>query len=311
MGRTKIEEIQYGSWGRCVSISNEQVDLVATLDIGPRIIRFGVIGKPNMFFEDTARVANIASEDRSAFNGDIWYLYGGHRLWTSPEAAPRSYYPDNHPVQYELVENGVLLKPDPEKWTGNQKEIEITLDPDSSNVTVTHRVKNIGAWPMTFAAWALSVMSPGGVEIVPQTQTDTGLLGNRILTLWPYAKMNDSRVYWGEKYIRLMQDVSAQGPFKFGSTNEDGWATYFNHGCMFVKYYKHDNNASYPDYGVSFETYTNPLMLEVETLSPLTEVMPGNTLTHVEQWQLFDGVSVPSTDEDEITQTIQKYITTK
>ena len=49
---------------------------------------------------------------------------------------------------------------------------------------------------------------------------------------------------------------------------------------MFVKYYTHQVNADYPDFGVSFETYTNDVMLELETLSPLTLIEPGASIEH-------------------------------
>ena len=44
-----LREIQYGGFGRCVELSNGEVDIVATLDCGPRIIRYGFTGGKNMF----------------------------------------------------------------------------------------------------------------------------------------------------------------------------------------------------------------------------------------------------------------------
>ena len=53
----------------------------------PRIVRFAPAGKPNMF-------ADLGKSPIPTPYGDF-YFRGGHRLWHSPEAMPRTYIPDN------------------------------------------------------------------------------------------------------------------------------------------------------------------------------------------------------------------------
>ena len=112
LGCLECEEITYGEWGRCVRLTDGDVELVATLEIGPRVIRFGAVGGPNEFFEDVkdevTRAEKAASFDIFGDEG-YWHIYGGHRLWASPEEFPRTYYPDNEPVAYSKIENGVRL----------------------------------------------------------------------------------------------------------------------------------------------------------------------------------------------------------
>ena len=50
MFETKI--IDYKDYGRCLSITNGIVDLAVTLDIGPRIIRYGFVGGANIMLDD-------------------------------------------------------------------------------------------------------------------------------------------------------------------------------------------------------------------------------------------------------------------
>jgi hypothetical protein len=38
-------------------------------------------------------------------------------------------------------------------------------------------------------------------------------------------------------------------------------------------------------------------MLEMETLSPLARLFPGESAEHKEEWSLFDGVPFPGDDE--------------
>lgn len=119
--------------------------------------------------------------------------------------------------------------------------------------------------------------------------------------------MNDHRVYWGDKYITLKQDPNIKQAFKFGIPNEDGWAAYLNHGNLFVKRYLHERGTKYPDYGVSYETYTTDFMLEMETLSPLTLLKPEDEIVHQEVWKLVKNVEVPK-DEKDIDKIVENHI---
>jgi hypothetical protein len=299
MAQVTVRQINYKEFGNCVEISNGVVDLVVTVDVGPRIIRFGFVDEENEFCENPEASKPVWDSE--------WKIRGGHRLWHSPEGDPRSYIPDNEPVHWEVIENGIRVSQNVEKWVQVKKEMEITLCDCCNKVKVVHKITNKNAWPIELSAWALTVMAKGGLEVIPQPQRDTGLLANRLIALWPYTNMNDHRVYWGDKYITLKQDPNMKPAFKFGIPNEDGWAAYFNHGNLFVKKYCHKLDAQYPDYGVSYETYTTDFMLEMETLSPLTKLNYDEAVFHVEKWELFKGVDVPK-NEKEIDEVVSKYI---
>ncbi len=303
MSQIKIKKINYGQYGDCVQISNDKVDLVITVEVGPRIIRYGFTGEENEFCEGAQKVVSIGNDE--------WKIRGGHRLWHSPESKPRSYMPDNDPVEWWKIENGIKVSQKIDHWVQIKKEMEITLSPDTSKVKVVHKLTNKNAWPVELAAWGISVMAPGGKQIVPQPQRDTGLLANRVLTLWPYTKMNDPRVYWGDKYITLKQDSEMKTPIKFGISNEDGWAAYLNNGKLFLKQYEHKLNAKYPDSGMSYETYATDFMMEMESLSPLTMLEPESSLSHIENWKLIKNIKIPPDNKEEIDNIVSKINTHK
>lgn len=305
-----IEEVSYGQWGNCVRLSNGSIELFATVDFGPRIIRFGYIGKPNFMCEDTEVVSSAKGPDFDKYYGDgsVWYIRGGHRLWTSPEISPRTYYPDNDPVNYEIIDNGVILTPPEQKWNQIQMQIKISMCPDTDNVVVDHYVTNTGAWPVEFSAWSITVLAQGGIEIVPQPTKDTGLLGNRVLALWPYTRMTDERVSWGDRYITLKQNPSADRAFKIGINSEHGFAAYILNGDMFIKRFEVKEDGNYPDGGMSFETYTSDLMLEMETLSEYKKLQPGDKITHTEKWELVKDVAGNTDTEAGIDEIVEKYI---
>lgn len=285
----QLFEIQYGAFGRCVKLTNGLVDVVVTVDCGPRIIRYGFTDRENMLCE---------AADQTGPNG--WRIWGGHRLWHSPEQNPRTYEQDNTPVKWERIEGGIRTIQDMEPWTMMAKEMDIMLDDETSEVNIIHRIRNEGAWAAELAIWALTVMAPGGKEVVPMTQRADGMVNNRVMSLWPYTKMNDPRVWWGDRYITLKQDPACKQPFKFGINNEYGWAAYFNCNQVFIKQYMHEIDEKYPDGGSSYETYTTDFMLEMETLSPLLKVEPGEEIDHMESWYLVDDVAAPENDDASI-----------
>jgi hypothetical protein len=145
-------------------------------------------------------------------------------------------------------------------------------------------------WDIEIAAWALTVMAPGGTAVVPQPQGNKkALLPNRYLTLWPYTDMGDKRFTWGNKYTLLKQDAKAKTNCKFGLNCEDNWIAYVNNGIAFRKRFEYLADAEYPDNGCSIEVFTNSDMLEVETLSPLYLLAPEEEIVHVEEWEVFNA----------------------
>lgn len=288
------ERVSYGGWENCYRLFNDDVELIVTADVGPRIIRFGFIGDENEFAE--------FEEQLGLRGGDEWRIYGGHRLWHAPEARPRTYAPDNEPVDVSAKDNSLLAVQPVERLTGIQKEMQIELPQGGTHVVVIHRLRNFNLWSVELAAWALSVMAPGGRAILPQPPFiphEEKLLPARAMAIWHYTDMSDSRWRWGRKFIILRQDVNNAKPLKLGVANHEGWLAYARNGHLFIKRHKHFDGMPYPDFGCSAEVFTNERMLELETLSPLKRIEHGECIEHVEHWFLFKGIHVGE-DEDEI-----------
>lgn len=291
-----ITEVTYGEFGKCIKIDNGIVDVFVTVEVGPRIIRYGFVDERNIF--------NETPEKATAESG--WKPLGGHRLWHSPEHAVRTYERDDKPVKWERLDDSLHVIQPIENWSQMGKELVITMAEDSTIVHIQHRITNMNAWPIKFAVWPITVMAPGGKEVIPTPISDAGLLPNRSLGLWSYSKMTDSRVWWGDEYITLKQDPNIEEAFKVGITGEDEWAAYFNDGYCFIKRYLIEEEEEYPDNGMTYETYTNGEMLEMETLSPLYEVDSGEFIDHEEIWELFSGVEAPENSTEAIDEAMMK-----
>ena len=171
-----------------------------------------------------------------------------------------------------------------------------------------HEVRNVSGAIVTLAPWALTVCAAGGVEIFPQSQTDNGLLSNRRNVFWSYSDINDDRFFLGNKYGTLRQVKGFAGKFKIGMNNEDGWAAVVNHGQIFLKNFSMNINGEYPDYGCNFETFTNGIFLECESLGEIKQLRSGEALRITEYWSLFPcEESFDRKSEDSIDGFVKKY----
>ncbi len=291
-----IEKVNFEGWPNCLRLTNGEIEIVATTDIGPRIIRLGFVDGQNLF--------RVFPDDKGKIGGDEWRLYGGHRLWHSPEIMPRTYAPDNDPVGYATGDRSITLTQRVETSTGIVKEMEISLEAGLNQVTVRHRLTNCNLWDVELAPWSISALAQGGRAIVPQEPYGAGvdfLLPARPLALWPCVRMGDPRWTWGNGYIQLRQDPSGTTAQKIGVLNTHGWAAYTLNGELFVKRFGYTPGAQYPDFNCNNEVYTDGNLLEVESLGPMVKIPPDGTVEHVEHWLLARadiGASEDSIDEN-------------
>jgi len=106
------------------------------------------------------------------------------------------------------------------------------------------------------------------------------------------------------KYLTLRQDPNNHDAQKLGLFNKETWAAYFLDGEAFLKRTKADPTKTYPDFGASFETFTNSEFLEVETLGPLTKLQPAQTVELTETWSLFRNVKLAAISDDELDRVV-------
>lgn len=274
-----MEIVSYGGWERCARLTDGDQEMLVTLDVGPRVIRFGFVGGPNEFAE--------YAEQMGKTGGAEFRLYGGHRLWVAPEVSGRTDLPDNAGVGHSWDGRVLTVTAPAEEPTKLQREVCVEFR--AGEARLEHRVYNRGMYGVRCAPWCLTVMAPGGEAIFPQEQYrphSEQLLPARPMVLWAYTDMSDPRWTWGRRLARLRQDTAASTPQKVGALVTAGWAAYRNGDRLFLKRFPFEPWVEYPDFGCNFETYTNPQMLELESLGPMRAIEPGGMVSHVERWKL-------------------------
>ena len=194
-----MQFVEYGKYGKCAEIKSGIFSIYVTVDFGPRVIAGFISNNTNNIFAELPiePMENCSTEFR---------IYGGHRLWISPEVMPRTYAEDNKPVMINETSDGIEFIAETEKESGIQKIIIIKPIKDNS-FKVSHKIINMNNWEIECAPWALSMMAQNGTAIIPQVRNESNnpFIADRTLNLWPYSSLKDERLILGDKYILLKQ----------------------------------------------------------------------------------------------------------
>ena len=285
-----IQEIPYAGWKRNLRIQGPTTELVITLDVGPRIIRYAFHDGKNVFVEMPEQLGGMGEKE--------WMIRGGHRFWTAPEG-DHSYEFDNVPVTWKkLSETAVEIVQPASTQFGFQKTLRVEMLAGET-MRITHLLTNPGGKALEVSPWSLSVMRPGGVALIPQPPLDLHpsefpegrdtqpeeFLPNRELVLWPFTDLTDGRYAFSEHFLRVTY-LPERPATKLGLKLPTGWVAYQNAEDVFAKHFTYDPAQPYPDRGSNFELFTNIAILELESLAPSVPLKPGATAQHVEHWTL-------------------------
>ena len=288
----KIKKITFQGWKNCIELTHGDFRIVVTTEIGPRIVG-AFLGKgDNLLYLDKKLLGTA--------NQKTWTNYGGHRIWHAPEDSVRSYCPDSRKVVVaELRDGGVAFMAPREELTGIVKTINVYPEGDNS-FRIEHQIRNEGLWDIEAAAWGITQLMPGGTAILPMNHGSEGLVPNRSVNFWPYAKPSDPRFVYGNEFV-LVKQTAKGAPTKIGLNSSEGWCAYVNKSTVFIKQYQYFDENEYPDLGSSIEVYTEGGYLELETLGPLAILEPGDEVTHCEYWTAAEVEQIPlNCDEDVI-----------
>lgn len=279
----------YKGFGKCLYMTNGTVDIIASLDIGPRILRYGYVGEDNIFIADTENkcIVHQTSDELKSYYGEEHYYctYGGHRIWQAPEVHPKSHYPDNFPIEHEILENGVRLIAPVQFRNNIQSSITLTFRGEGTEIDLHQEIKNTSRFSQDLALWSITMCATGGVAITRRNTMSLPGSPNMNIALWSHANFINGTTFIGNKYITVVQP---DGPaIKFGLKLEHGDTYYVNGDTVFKKEFKPNYPyGNYPDWNSNFETYSCKFFTELEFLSEYTKLAPQQSVALDESWSL-------------------------
>lgn len=273
----KREEIKHPEFGRSLYADNGIVEIIIPLEYGIRIGHFAFVNGENVFYCQPKNMTEFTTEQG-------WRLYGGHRLWLAPEQED-TYSPDNEPISYEIQDNKIIVTQPVDTRTKVRKSVHISFGDDAS-VEITHRIENCGTESITRSLWCVSVVAPGGTEYIALGHQEDGMAHWHRISWWDHTCLGDVRATYKKDEI-IIEHLPIDEKYKIGVAHPVEPVRYINQGIVFEKEYELQPDKEYPDGNVSFETFFCRHMAEIESLSPLYTLAPGESAEHTEIWRLY------------------------
>jgi len=268
---------------RCRRLATAHLTLDVALDVGPRILGLARPGGRNLFAELPDVVLDA--------DGRPCPLYGGHRLWRAPEVPAETWVAEDRPVELALDDDGAGATVAAPALGGVHAALDVRADPSWPAVTVRHRLRNASAGSVRLAPWALSMLRPGGVAVLPleRAPTDPRSLqaSSTRVVLWPYSDLSDPAVRWAADALVVDTGEPTRGvrpPNKLGVVTTAGWCAYvLDRDVLVVRAAPARSDV---DGGATQQLFWQPRFVELETLGAPATLGAGEAVEHVERWEL-------------------------
>lgn len=241
-------------------------------DFGPRIVSLRRDDSPEL-------LAHLNDSHALQHPGGVYRFHGGHRLWAAPEHPEVTYANDDHACRISL-ENGSTTVLGPPDRAGLIKSIVVTSEGDS--LLLEHRITG-GQVGQQIAAWAITQLPLGGTVILPVAGEDTGPRPNRNLVLWPYTKLDDPRLRFGEAVVLITTRDGS--PLKLGFGPLPQRLGYLRDGWLFIKERRSTPGGGVPDFGAVSQVYLGQGFCELESVGEVSDTHAGPALVS-ELWSV-------------------------
>ena len=186
-----MERVTCAGLPNCLRLSNDRIEVVVPTTIGPRIMRCGFLGGPNLLGEYPQLATNTPLGE--------WKPWGGHRLWAAPEQMPGSYVQTTHRysgsfativrcscARTRCLRFGEITRDS--SAAQRQQPLDRTRDPQSELLANRDR-----GWGVDRRlAWRDRVAAAAGIS-KPRRAVTAG----RAMALWSFTNMTDRRWRFG------------------------------------------------------------------------------------------------------------------
>ncbi|HIE53418.1 MAG TPA: DUF4380 domain-containing protein [Armatimonadetes bacterium] len=301
----QAERVKYQDW-EALRLKNALIAVVTVPAIGGRTMVYD-LGTRSLLYTNPKEYGQVYPAAQT--EGErVWHNWGGYKTWPAPQSHwggppdPLGSYLDAGEYKGEIVQA-----------EGNQASVRVTSTADqdttglrftrtltvyrgTTRVKVEQTMTNISDKPVRWSIWDVTQV-PGALgegetfsddarvyfPLNPQSRHQRGFevqAGKADSEQW---MPNLAPGIMGVKYL------GERG--KIGADSFGGWIAYADerHGYVYVKLFTPDPKAEYPDNGSTVEVYTNRAAdglpyLEVEVLSPLQDLEPGESYTFPEDW---------------------------
>lgn len=287
-----VTQEAYGLWKNCLVLRGGDCKAVIVPAVGGRVLSYSINGE-NIMFD------NPAANGRTLLNTASNFSAGGYQLDIGPElrGVPTHTWLWQGPWSWRVPRPfTVQVASDSELSVGVQLEKEFVIDPDTGELGLTQKMRNIISNSVSFCLWDRTLAKGGGFAMFPLNSSSRFKAGWSIRQ----GKRVPEFRYEGDRpsdpRVRVMDGVlvaqatalADAGELKIGADSDAGWIAYARGKILFVKYFPVFAKANYSDGGNSVEFYCSERVAELEPLSPEVTLKPGEVYSFPEKWMFLE-----------------------
>ena len=294
--KSSITKINYKGWEGSYKLSNQEIELVVVPKIA-RIMSCSFKGEGNILWQDSNLEGRV--ED---MNYKEWLNYGGYKLWNAPQSAwgwPPDPSLDRGPCKVETKgDHTIILTGMKSKNMGIRFTREIRIFEKSNKVQIKQIMENISDKDVEWGIWEVTQLLPKGRALLPLSSD------KKYWDKDEASKHEDWDIREEEEMIYFTHN-SAKG--KVFVMTDKGWIAYELDGVVYIKTFKSILDKPYPEGESNIELFSDDNYIELEVVSPLIHLKPGEKYTFTENWHLF-RVDKPSSTNEELREFIERKI---
>ncbi|HYF52187.1 MAG TPA: hypothetical protein VEJ63_22460 [Planctomycetota bacterium] len=280
--RVLVEEVYFRGWYGAVRISNSVCEVVIVPQIS-RVMSFSLRGGENVLWINPALEGKVAPRDDGR-----WHNFGGDKVWPAMQSLwgwPPPYHFDSGMNSVEWIPGGVRLRTPESLRFGAYLEREFVLDSDAALLRVNQWLVRTRPAPMRLTVWNVTQTDDPDYTLLPRGSDEAfQTLSGKAAA--PFVTIHESIVC----VRRHRQDGLKIGAL--AASKDDSWIAAVKGRTMLLESHAVISDADYPDGGCHAEIFTSPDSLgpyvEIELLSPMSDVQVGEYLSSPQVWQLLE-----------------------
>ena len=320
MGTCRIEHGDFRGW-KAIHLSNDLIKLVAVPDIGGRIMAYDLGPYPYVWI-DPELAGKLYTPEEHQGDGSLaaWKNYGGNRTWPSPQGwdnddqwhGPPDSVLDTGCYRVESASSDglsatVTMTSPTNAVAGIQIRRQITIYADSTQVDLDLQFLNVSNRPRTWSIWDIMQLRAERTGPDGELEYDPGCVVTAPLNpasrhekgFWVMFGSPDNPQWQVDKTKGLFVGNLLWELGKVGLDSRAGWAACANSaGYAFAARAPVIAEADYPDDGSAVEFFTvgrgrvgnlswegtQTFLVEVELLSPMHRMAPGESTDFHLEW---------------------------
>jgi glyoxylase-like metal-dependent hydrolase (beta-lactamase superfamily II) len=279
-----VTRTNYHGWPDSLLLSNEEAEVAIVPAVG-RVMQFGFVGQPGVFWENRALDGKAPESDMKQ-----WINFGGDKTWPAPEADWARYTGhgwcpppafDGMPADSKVENGDIVLTTPVDRYYGISAQRRIHLDPARPVLSITTTYTRRAGEPSRVGVWVITQLKDPAAIFLPRVGQDP--LTNEVVSLSPTLPPDLTA---DKDLVCLTRDPKS--PYKLGS--QAGVLVWVGAQTAVRIDAPRVIGAEYPDHGSSVEVYTNqdPLQyVELETLGPLQTLKRGDSITRTNTYTLL------------------------